>query len=193
MPTATVSATQTIGLNNSTFVFQNVSAKDVTSKAVSVATNHILFVDVSGSMSWDLPNMRTHMKNKLSSLVKEGDTITIGYFSGRNQFGVLVEEVEIATLQDLTSIHQAIDRFLKPICLTGFKEPLQETKRVIQRIKGNRPDSAFSFFFLTDGHDNQWSEREILQACEELEADVVSATIVEYGYYCNHNLLVKTF
>jgi Mg-chelatase subunit ChlD len=51
---------------------------------VQKRTNHVFVVDVSGSMSWDLPKIRTQLKNKLSNLMKEGDTISIVWFSGRN-------------------------------------------------------------------------------------------------------------
>ena len=61
---------------------------------VAKKTNHIFVVDVSGSMYYDLPKIRTQLKNKLSSLMKEGDTISIVWFSGRNDAGILKEEVK---------------------------------------------------------------------------------------------------
>lgn len=82
--------------------------------------HHVMVVDVSGSMYSDLPGLRTHLKNKLVSLVEVDDTISIIWFSGRGQFGTLLEGVKIATLKDLTAVHKAIDRYLQAVCLTGF-------------------------------------------------------------------------
>jgi Mg-chelatase subunit ChlD len=164
-------------------------ATTVGSKRIPV--NHIIVLDCSGSMAGDLPAIRQQLKNKLPSLVQEGDTITIIWFSAKGQFGVLKEEVEVRSLTDLSDLNNAIDRFLRPIGLTGFKEPLEETLRVIQRITKNRKDTAFSLFFLTDGHDNQWSDPQNLAAVKALQPVLSSAVFVEYGWYCNKPLLTK--
>jgi len=66
---------------------------------VQKRTNHIFVVDVSGSMYNELPLIRTQLKNKLSNLMKEGDTISIVWFSGRNDAGILKEEVEVKSLK----------------------------------------------------------------------------------------------
>jgi len=42
---------------------------------------------------------------------------------------------------------------------------------------------------LTDGYDNGWSESQILESVSEIAPNLASATIVEYGYYCNKDLL----
>lgn len=155
--------------------------------------NHIVVIDCSGSMHNELIKIRKQLKNRLPSLVKEGDTITLIYFSGRDQFGVLQQEVEIKNLKDLTEVNNAIDRFIQPIGLTGFKQPLQEVLKVIKEIKLNRTkqNPLFNLLFLTDGYDNVWQESEILTTVKELESVVSSATFIEYGYYANHNLLLK--
>lgn len=158
---------------------------------VIAAVDHIIAIDVSGSMYSDLPALRLQLKNKLASLVKDRDTVTIIWFSGKGQFGVLVEQLEIKSVSDLSGLHNAIDRFLQPQGLTGFKEPLQEVLDVIDRISARRSDSVFSLFFMTDGYDNQWSERDILAVCQKLEPKLATAAIVEYGWNCNRNLLAK--
>jgi len=100
---------------------------------VAKKTNHIFVVDVSGSMSGDLPLIRTQLKNKLSNLMKEGDTISIVWFSGNRDAGILKEEVEVKSLKTLTDLHDAIDRWLRPIGLTAFQKPLELTKELIGR------------------------------------------------------------
>jgi len=46
-----------------------------------------------------------------------------------------------------------------------------------------------TMFFLTDGYDNRNSTSEILKAVEDVKEELSSAIIVEYGWYCNKQLL----
>ncbi len=148
-------------------------------------TNHIVVIDCSGSMYGDLPLIRTQLKDKLPRLIAEGDTLSLIWFSGRGEFGTLVKGEPVTTLKDLSDLNKAIDRWLKPVGLTGFKEPLEEVKRVASGLKG-----ICSLFFMSDGYDNQWHQAQILKAIEDVVPVVASSTFVEYGYYCNHPLMV---
>lgn len=149
-------------------------------------TNHIVVIDCSGSMYSDLPKIREQLKAKLPKLLAEGDTLSIIWFSGRGEFGILVEGEPVATLKDLSDLNKAIDRWLKPVCLTGFKEPLLEASKLVDRLGG-----CCSLFFMSDGYDNQWGQSEIIQSIVEVAEKCASVTIVEYGYYCNHPLMVQ--
>jgi hypothetical protein len=160
-------------------------------KSVDVATNHIAVIDCSGSMSWELPKIREQLKKKLPKLLGPKDTISIIWFSGRGQCGVLLEAEPVATLTDLTMVNQAIDRWLNPIGMTGFKEPLQEVSTLIGKIKVSRPGTVFSLFFMSDGCDNQWPRGDILKAVELAAGSLASATFVEYGYYADRPLLTQ--
>jgi len=158
-------------------------------KPIEVATNHLVVIDCSGSMSWELPKIRDQLKKKLPKLLGPRDTISIIWFSGRGQCGVLLEAEPVATLTDLSMVNQAIDRWLNPIGMTGFKEPLQEVAKVIERIKAKLSGTVFSLFFMSDGCDNQWPRGEILKAVEVVSGSLASATFVEYGYYADRPLL----
>src|SRR5690606_16828247 len=94
---------------------------------VNPGKNVIFAIDVSGSMSWDLPKMRQQLKNKIPDLIGYNDTISIIWFSGQNQAGILKEGVEVQNIQDLQRLNDAIDRFLQPIGLTAFLPPLELT------------------------------------------------------------------
>src|ERR1035437_9015933 len=158
---------------------------------VAKKTNHIFVVDVSGSMSWELPKIRTQLKNKLSNIMKEGDTISIVWFSGNRDAGILKEEVEVKSLKTLTDLHSAIDRWLVPIGLTAFLKPLELVKEVIGKIRKNRPDSVFSMIFLTDGCNNDCPWTEVIKTLKVLEAEIASSTFVEYGYYADSRALTQ--
>ena len=158
-------------------------------KSVDVATNHIAVIDCSGSMSWELPKIREQLKKKLPKLLGPKDTISIIWFSGRGQCGVLLKAEPVATLTDLSLVNQAIDRWLNPIGMTGFKEPLLEVAKLITEIKGKIPGSIFSLFFMSDGCDNQWPRQDILKTVEDTAGGLAAATFVEYGYYADRPLL----
>ena len=158
---------------------------------VTPSVHHIIVIDVSGSMGSDLPSLRTHLKNKLSTLVGEKDTVSILWFSGKGQFGILQEAVPVRSLSDLSTLHKAIDKWLQPVGLTGFKEPLQEVISLISRLKKADPSFLINFFFMTDGYDNQWSKNEILKVTSELAQHVDNSVFVEYGWNCNRDLLSK--
>jgi hypothetical protein len=170
-------------------VNQQQVAGPATKVVVEQPTNHFVVIDCSGSMSYDLPRIREQLKRKLPKLLRERDTITLIWFSGRGQFGTLLEAEPVATLTDLQAVEQAIDRWLKPCGLTGFTEPLQEAAKVVQRVAQARPGSVSSLLFMSDGCDNQGTRATILKAMEEAGNSFQSTTIVEYGYYADRNLL----
>jgi hypothetical protein len=163
----------------------------VVAAPIPAPIHHIIVTDISGSMYSDLPELRTHLKNKLATLVGPNDTVSLVWFSGRGQFGTIVEAMKVNGVADLSSLHTAIDRFLVPTGLTGFKEPLQEVANIIDRLKKKAPGALFNMNFMTDGYDNQWSDKEILDLCKVLSTKLDSAAIIEYGYYCNRPLLTK--
>lgn len=155
------------------------------------AVHHIVTIDVSGSMWGSLESLRTHLKNKLSTLVGENDTVSIIWFSGKGEFGTIFEGVEIRTLTDLSKVHSAIDKWLQPVGLTGFKEPLEEVVSLIGRLKKSKPNHLVNLFFMTDGYDNQWSQKQILDVTAELSNHVDNSVFVEFGWGCNRALMSK--
>ncbi len=169
-------------------VNQGLDVKAV-AKDVPSPTNHLVVIDCSGSMSGELPAIREQLKKKLPKLLAEQDTLSIVWFSGKGQFGTLLENEPVSTLADLQGVEKAIDRWLKPVGLTGFKEPMQEVVTLVEKIGKARPGSVFSLFFMSDGHDNQWSRADILGAVEKAAGHLASSTFVEYGYYADRPTL----
>jgi Mg-chelatase subunit ChlD len=156
---------------------------------VNLPVNHLIAIDCSGSMYSELPKIREQLKSKLQVLVKEQDSVTIIAFSGRGECATLIKDEKIATLKDVTKVHGLIDRYVTPQGLTSFYEPLKAIETTIDEI--NRNGEAYSFLFLTDGYDNQSSQGDLIKLAEALESKVTNAIFVEYGYYCNTNLLNK--
>jgi hypothetical protein len=172
-------------------VSQQVSKTEEAKPAAPPPTNHIVCIDCSGSMYSDLPRLRDGLKNRLPSLIGEKDTLSIIWFSGRGEHGVLIEAEPVATLTDLSNVNKAIDRWINCVGLTGFKEPIEDVAQVAERVAKKRPGTVCSLIFMSDGGDNQWSRPDILKAMEKAAKGLASTTIVEYGYYADRTLLAQ--
>ena len=155
--------------------------------ATAAPTNHVIVVDISGSMYDALPKVREHLKNNLPSLVKPEDTVSILYFSSKGNFGPVFTGRNINSATDLSEINGLIDRFLRPTGCTGFVEPL---RLAIDTALSLRKDGAInSLAFMTDGYDNCWRTSEILEVSGVLPKAFENITLIEYGWYCNRQLL----
>ena len=152
------------------------------------AVNHIMVVDTSGSMWGEITKIRDDIKKKLPTLLSDGDTFTAVWFSGRGEYGVIVEGEPIATMKDLKNVYAALDRELHGRGLTGFKGPLEEVGNIIGRLK-KKNSNGFSLFFLSDGAENCSPRSEVLKALEAVAKDLSSATICEFGFYADRNFL----
>lgn len=160
----------------------------------------IAIVDVSGSMSWDLPAFKRDLKNLLPRVLKAGDTFTLVYFSGGGESAVLLDRVQIREggqgLLDVSSIHATIDR-LDTIGLTCFDEPLALVANLA--MEGGAPERTTRrrhVIFGSDGYDNSsrggsQSERRrnILAAITKLTGVVDRVTTMGVGYGCDQGLL----
>ena len=151
--------------------------------------HHIFVLDCSGSMSYQLGQIRTDLYNKISTLMKPEDSVTIIWFSSKGEFGILVEDFRLKSNISLKQLRELIERELYARGMTAFKDPLLEVEKIISRVRSRDKDAVHSLFFLTDGHDNQSTEKDILSAVSALKPLLASASIIEYGYYCNRRLL----
>lgn len=157
--------------------------KTVTTKA---ACNHVYVVDVSGSMYRDLPKIRQHLKNIIGVVAAPEDTFSVIWFSGKKQCGVVFENVLVSDASTIAMMHNAIDRYLVPVCLTGFVDPIQ-----LALTLNLDPTKVNSFIMMTDGYDNQFSKTEILNAAGMLPSKFASSTFIEYGYYADRDMLTQ--
>lgn len=171
------------------FINQVIKPEAQKEKLVEVNSHHIFVIDCSGSMSGELNTIRKDLFNKISTILKPSDSVTIIWFSGRNEYGALVEDYTVNSPMGLEKLRETINKYLTPQGLTAFKQPLEQVKTTINNIRKAKPNHLHSMFFLTDGCDNQWSTKEILNAVSDLKTELNAATIVEYGWYCNRQLM----
>lgn len=164
--------------------------KSTEAKPVEGNVHHMLIVDCSGSMCGELEQVRAHIKAQVPKLMREGDTLSLIAFSGRGQFWRVLTAEPVASLKDLTTVNAAVDRWLRPVGMTGFKEPIEEATVMMGEISKKSKD-PFSVMFLTDGYENQWPKHEVLSAIDKMGGQLAAATVVSYGNYADLQFLAK--
>lgn len=157
--------------------------------ATVAPSNHVIVVDISGSMYRALPEVRKHLKENLPSLVKPEDTVSVLYFSSRGDFGTVFAGRQVSAASDLSELNKLIDRFLQPSGCTGFVEPLKLAFDTADSLK--KPGYVNNLAFMTDGYDNCWRTNEILLVAETLPHAFDNITFIEYGWNCNRELLAQ--
>jgi uncharacterized protein YegL len=171
------------------FTHQTVTTEAQKEKMIEINTHHIFVIDCSGSMHGELSRIRKDLHNKISTSLKMNDSVTILWFSGKNEHGIVIEDYTVNGAISLQKLKETIDKYLTSQCLTAFKQPLENVKKVVERVAKDKKGYMHSMFFLTDGCDNCWPSKEILKATEDLKDILNGATIVEYGWYCNRELM----
>lgn len=162
--------------------------------------HHVVVIDCSGSMSGDMPRLRDQLKSKLRTLVGEDDTLSVVWFSAKGQAGIVFEGQRVRNMADLAAVEKTIDRWIRPVGLTGFVEPLQLASEIALRLekesaeadasgKFKRSTTDSSLFFMSDGMDNQWSREKVLEAAKTAGQVFDATAFVEYGYYADRALL----
>lgn len=151
------------------------------------ANLHLLFIsDVSGSMHGELPRIREQLKDQIAKVLRRGDRVSIIGFSGKGQVYDVSINTDVHDLKSFRTLEQHIDSELVTRGLTGFKDPLE---RATELCRNSTLEVAA--VFLTDGMDNQNSRDKILQAARGLGAVAGSVQVVEYGNYCDRQLLAE--
>ncbi len=143
---------------------------------------HVIYcVDISGSMYNDLPSLRDHLKNSIV-INNDGLILSLVAFSGKNECYTILNHYHVDSLKDIQNVHALIDKYLQPLCLTAFLQPLESTKDLIEK---STEEMSHNLIFMTDGYNNDSPFSEVLEKLSELEPMVDSATFIEYGYYAD--------
>lgn len=166
----------------------NTPASDDAAKSKPAPTHHLAVVDCSGSMAGELPLLVAQLKNKLPSLLDPGDFFSLVWFSGRNEAGVVLDHANVRGLQDLDKLQKTLEKWLKPVGMTGFVKPAQIARDLFLL---DRPNTRKNLLFLSDGCENQSTKPEVFSAFQALGREVSAATVVEYGYYADRAMLGK--
>jgi len=152
--------------------------------------NHIIIVDVSGSMYGTLPQLGNDLANQIKK-IPEGDTVSFGWFSGEGDYRFVLKGFKISSAADRETVEKTVRANLHSRGTTCFSEILADTELVISDLAalGN----TFSLVFLTDGYpvvsNYQREINQIDKAIRNIEGKVTSALLVGYGDYYNKELM----
>ncbi len=167
---------QSFKVGNGLFVNEYEVIKAQEPKMVRLPINNVFCCDISGSMWRSLPKMRKQLKNRLSSIVEENDTISIIVFADPEDCCVVKEHVHCNNARELAELHKAIDTYLRDRGCTDFYTPLELTRKLI------RPGERYNFVFLSDGYHNCCSYSKVLDSLHKLAPEIAQCTVIEYGY-----------
>lgn len=146
------------------------------------ACHRIFCLDCSGSMSDSMSAMRKQLKNKLPTLIRDTDFISLIWFSGMHEYGTIFEHLSIKDLNDLQMVHRVIDQYVRSLGSTGFVGPIRKAKELCEKY----PEQP-QIFFLSDGGENCWPRDETRKAFAEMRG--IPMVIVEYQYCCDRVFL----
>lgn len=150
------------------------------------AVDHIFAIDVSYSMANVLPDLRKQMRSMLPEVCRDGDTVSIIWFSGKGECGALCERHSVSTPADLQKLSTLIDAWIKPVGATGFLDPLKLAAQISQGAPAGR---FASFVFLSDGYDNCSARNDVMTVCKQLSGLLNSCAVIEFGFYADHQFL----
>lgn len=167
-------------------VSSKVAAVEAASKMQ--ATNRVAIFDRSGSMMWTIDKVVDDLYHWVEQ-IPNGDTVTIGWFSGPGQYRFILKGVRINGPEDLAMVKQVLDANRNVVATTCFSEILGDLASVVTDLS---PISGrFSLVFLTDGCP---VVPDVVQEIKDIEAnlakvELASALFIGYGDYYNRNLM----
>ncbi len=163
----------------------------VAKPAVQPPVHHIVIVDASGSMAYELASIRLQLKNKLPKMVAPHDLVSIGWFSGDGQADMLVTAEALADLTDFQAVNKAIDR-LHDVGMTGFMDPILMIERVCGEVRKSHPNHVASAILMTDGgHNGRATRAQLLAAAEKASGGLASFAWVAFGHYADLPFLTQ--
>lgn len=149
----------------------------------SECNNYICMIDLSGSMYDQIDELKKVILH-INEIVNENDTITIGWFSGYNEYGWLckVSHKKNINLEKLIESEFYVRGLT---CYTNIIEYLINTLNYIQT-------GSNALFFLTDGYPNDhFHENHFLELCSSVSNKIQFSMICGFGRYYERNLLNK--
>lgn len=165
-----------VKINDSLYV--NLQSIDVP-KEVEVSVkdeplNQFLIFDRSGSMSSYLDEVVNSAVAYCETL-PEGSSVSVGYFSGTNDYNLSVPYV---LKKELSGVVTTLNTYRKAISLTNFIQILEKVNETASKL-----NSKSSLFFFTDGCHNSGGGKPQLEAALKRWSEFAAITMfVGYGY-----------
>ncbi|MGG6281784.1 hypothetical protein ACQ4M3_09460 [Leptolyngbya sp. AN03gr2] len=170
-------------------LFLTVIENRVQVQPVQEAVNHLWLVDRSGSMAQLLPRLIEDLK-RVASTLREGDTLSFGYFSGESEFRFPIKGFQILNAS-VSQLNKLLDEQKTTLSLTCFSEILEESSNVVGEL--SFITDRFSLYLFTDGYpvvsDYSRELERIKNALARLSPKLLGSLVVGYGDWCNRDLL----
>lgn len=157
-----------------------------------IANEPIHFVqmyDRSGSMSADLRKLTQNIKETLGTL-DEGDFLSVLWYSGRGQNGVVIEGHRVTKTEgEIDYLSKLLDKNNTTIGSTMYSEVINEGARLIDKYSSFSKNAAISFF--TDGGVNDERKSDVIATIEKLvqNPNCMSFNTIGYGRYYDAEIL----
>lgn len=155
-------------------------------------TNRIAIFDRSGSMGWTINKLVDDLYD-WAARVKQGDTITLGWFSGPGQYRFAIKGLRVGGQQDLDVLRKVLDACRSTINTTCFSQILGELPTVIDDLKP--VSERFALTFFTDGCPVVPDVRREVAAVERnlglVRGSIGASLWVGYGDYYNRQLMAN--
>lgn len=150
-------------------------------------TNYVVLVDTSGSTYGFLDEIKETVI-AVNQLVDNDSTITIGYFSGQDDYAFPVRGLNIKD----NNLNKLIQEKFYSHGLTNYIQSLNTLEQIIQDVKLTSGNDNFEFYFLSDGmHNTGGSISEVYKICKQLKTQFNTKTIIGYGSYYDRNVLLN--
>lgn len=148
------------------------------------SVNYFCIIDLSGSMDPHIDDLKKSIM-MINEWVKENDTISIGYFSGYEEYEWICKGSRIKEI----NLQKLLDQKIKSIGLTCYSQILKDTVKVIEDVKLMTGNEQTSVFFLTDGYPNDhYKYDEVIKLCKQINAFILYCG---FGQYYNRDLLLS--
>jgi len=150
-------------------------------------TDYIFILDLSGSMWGQIDALKDTLRAS-KSLIKKGDTISIGWFSSFGEYGWVIKGADIQN----KDIEPMIDRNIYARGLTCYTQILGDLDSVVKDVQSFSGNKIVSVYFLSDGQPNDRSPiSQVNSICSNLKGSFTNVKIVGYGRYYDRNVLLE--
>lgn len=145
--------------------------------------------DRSGSMYGDIKDLVKNIKDTIK-LMDEGDFLTVLWYSGRRQNGVVIEGHRVTkTDGELEYLENLLKKHNTTLGCTMYSEVIDLANAMITKHANLSSNAAISFF--TDGGVNEESKKNVLESVERIVANpnCMSFNTIGYGRYYDPDIL----
>lgn len=170
-------------------VYNIIKSKLDSEPEVTLPLHFVQTYDRSGSMYGDIKDLVKNIKETLK-LMDEGDFLTVLWYSGRKQNGVVIEGHRVTKTEgELEYLESLLKKHNTTLGCTMYSEVIDLANSMITKYSNLSGNAAISFF--TDGGVNEESKKSVFESVERIVANpnCMSFNTIGYGRYYDADIL----